>query len=173
MRRESEAAWNHYNLAIVKTLPLYVALTVALTWPLAAGIARDVPGDLGDPLFTSWALAWDATHLGRGQFPFLASARPGPLDQGKERRVGPQRDGLEVDVGQGEDDRRGRPVVGDDQRLRLDPGNVIRQGVGRFADLDGLHSRNSSPPIRKRFWSLTPTARMGTTGSGPSSRSLR
>src|SRR5207237_3390646 len=41
MRRESEAAWNHYNLAIVKTLPLYVALTVALTWPLAAGVRSE------------------------------------------------------------------------------------------------------------------------------------
>ena len=37
-----------------------------MTWPLAAGLARDVPGDFGDPLFTSWVLAWDATHLGRG-----------------------------------------------------------------------------------------------------------
>ena len=30
------------------------------------GLARDIPGDFGDPLFTSWVLAWDATHLGRG-----------------------------------------------------------------------------------------------------------
>jgi hypothetical protein len=66
MRRESGAAWNQYNLAIVKALPLYVALTLALTWPLAAGLTRDLPGDFGDPLFTSWALAWDETHLGRG-----------------------------------------------------------------------------------------------------------
>ena len=45
---------------------LYVALTLALTWPLAAGLTHDIPGDFGDPLFTSWVLAWDATHLGRG-----------------------------------------------------------------------------------------------------------
>src|SRR4029077_2021518 len=38
----------------------------ALTWPLAVGLTHDIPGDFGDPLFTSWALAWDATHLGRG-----------------------------------------------------------------------------------------------------------
>jgi hypothetical protein len=44
----------------------YLILTLALTWPLAAGITRDIPGDFGDPLFTSWVLAWDATHLGRG-----------------------------------------------------------------------------------------------------------
>ena len=45
---------------------LYVALTIALTWPLARGLTRDIPGDFGDPLFTSWVMAWDATHLGRG-----------------------------------------------------------------------------------------------------------
>jgi hypothetical protein len=45
---------------------LYAALTVALTWPLARGLTRDVAGDFGDPLFASWAIAWDATHLGRG-----------------------------------------------------------------------------------------------------------
>ncbi|HXI30828.1 MAG TPA: hypothetical protein VNG89_20465, partial [Vicinamibacterales bacterium] len=45
---------------------LYVAATIALTWPLAAGLAHHIPGDFGDPLFTSWVIAWDATHLGRG-----------------------------------------------------------------------------------------------------------
>ena len=45
---------------------LYLALTVALTWPLARGLARDIAGDFGDPLFAAWAMAWDATHLGRG-----------------------------------------------------------------------------------------------------------
>jgi hypothetical protein len=44
----------------------YAALSVLMTWPLARGLARDVPGDFGDPIFTSWVLAWDATHLGRG-----------------------------------------------------------------------------------------------------------
>jgi len=37
-----------------------------MTWPLATGITRDIPGDFGDPLFTSWVISWDATHLGRG-----------------------------------------------------------------------------------------------------------
>src|SRR4051812_10919858 len=44
----------------------YAATTIALTWPVAAGLTRHIAGDLGDPLFTSWVLAWDATHLGRG-----------------------------------------------------------------------------------------------------------
>ena len=51
--------------AFVVTI-LYVALTIGLTWPVTPGLTRDVPGDFGDPLFTSWVMAWDATHLGRG-----------------------------------------------------------------------------------------------------------
>ena len=43
----------------------YLVLTLALTWPLARGLAHDIPGDFGDPLFSMWVLAWDATHLGR------------------------------------------------------------------------------------------------------------
>ena len=43
----------------------YAALTIALTWPLGAGLARDVPSDFGDPLLNAWILAWDATHLGQ------------------------------------------------------------------------------------------------------------
>ena len=45
---------------------VYVVLTLVMTWPLAAGLTRDVPGDFGDPLFTSWVMSWDATHLGPG-----------------------------------------------------------------------------------------------------------
>jgi hypothetical protein len=53
-------------LDVVSVTMLFVALTLALTWPLARGLTHDVAGDFGDPLFTSWAIAWDATHLGRG-----------------------------------------------------------------------------------------------------------
>ena len=45
---------------------VYLALTIGLVWPLPRGLARDIPGDFGDPLYTAWAMAWDATHLGRG-----------------------------------------------------------------------------------------------------------
>src|SRR5262249_22322337 len=50
----------------VAAAAFYVATTVALTWPLASGLTRHIAGDFGDPLFTSWVIAWDATHLGRG-----------------------------------------------------------------------------------------------------------
>ena len=43
----------------------YTALSIVLTWPLALGIASDVPGDLGDSLLNMWILAWGAEHLPR------------------------------------------------------------------------------------------------------------
>jgi hypothetical protein len=33
------------------------------TWPLAAGLGRDIPWDLGDSLLNAWILAWDADRL--------------------------------------------------------------------------------------------------------------
>jgi hypothetical protein len=68
--------------ALAATLA-YTALTIALTWPLARGLARDVPSDLGDPLLNCWILAWDADHLlhafdghaGTGGAPWLDRAR--------------------------------------------------------------------------------------------------
>ncbi len=36
-----------------------------MTWPLAAGIARDVPGDLGDSLLNMWILGWGAENVPR------------------------------------------------------------------------------------------------------------
>jgi hypothetical protein len=41
---------------------LYTVLALVMTWPLAAGLARDVPSDLGDPLLNCWILAWTANH---------------------------------------------------------------------------------------------------------------
>lgn len=41
----------------------YLALTLLATWPLARGLSRDVAGDLGDPVFTMWALSWDCDQL--------------------------------------------------------------------------------------------------------------
>jgi hypothetical protein len=41
---------------------LYLLLTIVMTWPIAAGLGRDVPGDLGDPAFVSGVMAWGADH---------------------------------------------------------------------------------------------------------------
>ena len=43
----------------------YAALTLVMTWPLAPGIARDVPGDLGDALLNMWILGWGAETVPR------------------------------------------------------------------------------------------------------------
>ena len=44
---------------------LYAILSIALTWPVTPGLARDVPGDLGDSLLNMWILAWGAEHIPR------------------------------------------------------------------------------------------------------------
>ena len=44
-------------------LAAYLALAVVATWPLARGLGRDVPADLGDPVFVMWVLAWDCEQL--------------------------------------------------------------------------------------------------------------
>ena len=41
---------------------LYAAAALALTWPLAAGLARDIPWDLGDSVLNAWILQWGADH---------------------------------------------------------------------------------------------------------------
>ncbi len=42
---------------------LFVVLTLAMTWPLALGLARDVPGDLGDSLLNMWILGWGVENV--------------------------------------------------------------------------------------------------------------
>ena len=42
---------------------LYLAVALVFTWPLAAGLARDIPWDLGDSLLNAWILAWDSDRL--------------------------------------------------------------------------------------------------------------
>lgn len=43
----------------------YTALALVFTWPLALGLGRDVPGDLGDSLLNMWILAWGAEQAPR------------------------------------------------------------------------------------------------------------
>ena len=42
---------------------LYFAVALVFTWPLAAGLTRDIPWDLGDSLLNAWILAWDADRV--------------------------------------------------------------------------------------------------------------
>jgi hypothetical protein len=50
-------------LTPIRATAVYLAVALVFTWPLAAGIARDIPWDLGDSLLNAWILAWDADHL--------------------------------------------------------------------------------------------------------------
>ena len=51
------------SLTPIKASLLYLGVALVFTWPLAAGISRDIPWDLGDSLLNAWILAWDADHL--------------------------------------------------------------------------------------------------------------
>ena len=51
------------DLSAPASAALYVVLSVILTWPLAVGIGRDVPGDLGDSLLNMWILGWGVQHV--------------------------------------------------------------------------------------------------------------
>jgi hypothetical protein len=42
---------------------LYAVVAIVATWPLARGLDRDVAGDLGDPVFTMWVIAWNCQQL--------------------------------------------------------------------------------------------------------------
>src|SRR5687767_11734952 len=44
-------------------LAAYTVITLAATWPLAAGLGRDVAWDLGDSLLNMWVLSWDAEQM--------------------------------------------------------------------------------------------------------------
>jgi len=41
----------------------YIVLAVAMTWPLAKGLGRDVAWDLGDSILNMWILSWDCEQF--------------------------------------------------------------------------------------------------------------
>ncbi|MBN2370494.1 MAG: hypothetical protein JXO72_08400 [Vicinamibacteria bacterium] len=50
---------------LIAVITAYAVITIAMTWPVAARIAHDLPADLGDPVLNCWILAWDADHIVR------------------------------------------------------------------------------------------------------------
>ena len=48
-----------------RALSAYLVIALVMTWPLVAGIASDVPGDLGDSLLNMWILGWGAEYVPR------------------------------------------------------------------------------------------------------------
>jgi hypothetical protein len=41
----------------------YLGLATAITWPLVTRLSSAIAGDLGDPLFVAWVMAWVDDHL--------------------------------------------------------------------------------------------------------------
>ena len=77
----------------------YTAVTLVATWPLGAGLGRDVAWDLGDSLLNMWILAWDSEQLLamlRGDFARLATFfdgnifHPAPLTLAYSEHLVPQ-----------------------------------------------------------------------------------
>ena len=56
------AAWREGAFVIFA----FACVTAIATFPLVRHLGRALPGDLGDPLFTSWVLGWDADRLRHG-----------------------------------------------------------------------------------------------------------
>ena len=47
----------------IEAAALYVALTLAMTWPLITDLGGSLPGDLGDSLLNGYILSWGEKHL--------------------------------------------------------------------------------------------------------------
>lgn len=63
VRRRAGVARRLLRLDAWTATAWYVLITLAMTWPLAAGLTRRLPLDLGDPLLNCWILQWDLDHL--------------------------------------------------------------------------------------------------------------
>ncbi|MFI5178440.1 MAG: hypothetical protein ACHQO8_07755 [Vicinamibacterales bacterium] len=59
---DARAAWRE-GVAVVLA---FACLSIVVTYPLVLRLGRALPGDLGDPLFTTWLLGWDADRIRHG-----------------------------------------------------------------------------------------------------------
>jgi hypothetical protein len=57
------SAGSRTSLSPALAATAYLAITLAMTWPLVLGLGRDIPGDLGDSLLNCWILGWDGHRL--------------------------------------------------------------------------------------------------------------
>ncbi len=62
----ARVAWREGGLVVFA----FLCLSLIATYPLVLHLGRALPGDLGDPLFTSWLLGWDADRLRHGLHAF-------------------------------------------------------------------------------------------------------
>src|SRR5262245_9327717 len=71
----------------------YLVLTLAMTWPLALHLGRDLPSDLGDPLLNTWIIGRNVQHLEARAFDGFWDARvfhPAPLTLAYSEHLIPQ-----------------------------------------------------------------------------------
>ena len=61
--RKGQGVRDPLPLTPIRAATLYLLVAVIFTWPLAAGLGRDIPWDLGDSLLNAWILAWNADHF--------------------------------------------------------------------------------------------------------------
>jgi hypothetical protein len=59
---DARAAWREGAVVVFA----FGCLSIVATFPLVLRLGRALPSDLGDPLFTSWLLGWDADRLRHG-----------------------------------------------------------------------------------------------------------
>lgn len=57
------AAETRARLTAPMAAAAYLVIALLYTWPLARGLHRDVPWDMGDPVLNIWILGWVAEHL--------------------------------------------------------------------------------------------------------------
>lgn len=78
---------------------VYVVAAVAMSWPLLPQIASAPAGDMGDPLFNAWVLAWGSEHVSAmlggdpGAYARWWNANifhPAPLTLGYSEHLAPQ-----------------------------------------------------------------------------------
>ncbi len=51
------------RLRALAVVTLYLAITIAFSWPLATRLTTSIAADFGDAVFTSWVMTWVARHL--------------------------------------------------------------------------------------------------------------
>jgi hypothetical protein len=87
----------------------FACLSAIATFPLVLHLGRALPGDLGDPLFSSWVLGWDAERLRHGLSGFWDAPIlfPQPPHAGVRRASARHRDLRRAgDLGQRQSDPR-------------------------------------------------------------------
>src|SRR6266542_1673450 len=123
-------------------------------------------------LLLAFALRGEATsHLAGRDCAARLVRGTRPLDDFEKLGVRAERDAFPVRLLQGQQRSERSAMSGYDQGLPRSLARVVRERSRSVCDLDGFHSFRCFPPMITALPSLTPTARIRTTGSGSSATS--